>query len=66
MVARYTERYGDYYSSLIDSGRCKNVALIDRKQVSLFPYHILLCAEKERYNVDANLDIFDGDAMQAL
>ena len=26
----------------------------------------MLSAEKERYNVDADLDIFDGDAMQAL
>ena len=51
---------------LIDSGKCRNVALIGRKQVSLFPYQILLSAEKERYNVDADLDIFDGDAMQAL
>ena len=60
------ERVLNPVHKLIDSGKFKNVALISRKQVSLFPYQILLSAEKERYNVDADLDIFDGDAMQAL
>ena len=51
---------------LIDSGKCNDVALIGRKQTSLFPYQILLSAENVKYNVAADIDIFDGDAMQAL
>lgn len=51
---------------LIDTGKCESIALIGRKQTSLFPYQILLSAENVKYNVAADIDIFDGDAMQAL
>lgn len=51
---------------LIDNKGCENVALIGRKQTSLFPYQILLSAEDTKYNVAADIDIFDGEAMNAL
>lgn len=45
---------------------CKNVALIGRRQISLFPYQVLLSAEGTPYHVAADLDIFEGEAMQSL
>lgn len=51
---------------LIDKKGCKQVALIGRKQSSLFPYQVLFSAEKTQYNVAADIDIFDGEAMRSL
>ena len=42
------------------------VALIGRKQTALFPYQVMLSAEGIRYRVDADIDIFEGEAMQIL
>lgn len=50
---------------LIDKG-CKNVALIGRRQISLFPYQVLFSAEGTSYHVAADLDIFEGEATQSL
>ena len=51
---------------LIDKKACSSVALIGRRQVSLFPYQILLSAKGVAYHVAADIDIFEGDAMQGL
>lgn len=50
---------------LIEKG-CKNVALISRRQISLFPYQVLFSAEGTSYHVAADLDIFEGEATQSL
>ena len=52
--------------TLVNNKGCKSVALIGRRQVSLFPYQVLLSAENIQYHIDADIDIFEGDAMQAL
>lgn len=52
--------------TLVEKKGCASVALIGRRQVSLFPYQVLLSAKGTPYHVDADLDIFEGDAMQAL
>ncbi len=52
--------------NLIDKKGCKTVALISRRQVSLFPYQVLFSAENLPYHVDLDIDIFEGEAMQSL
>ena len=52
--------------SLSRDERYSNVALIGRRQVSLFPYQVLLSAEGVSYYVDSDIDIFYGEAMQSL
>lgn len=52
--------------SLIEKNGCKTVALISRRQVSLFPYQVLFSAEGLPYHVDSDIDIFEGEAMQSL
>lgn len=52
--------------SLLKDERYQQIALIGRRQVSLFPYQVLLSAEGLSYYVDADIDIFDGEAMQSL
>ena len=52
--------------TLLDDKRYSQVALIGRRQISLFPYQVLLSAEGTSYYVDTDLDIFDGEAMQSL
>lgn len=51
---------------LLDEKGCQNVALIGRKQASIFPYQILLSAEGTSYTVDSDIDIFSGEAMTSL
>lgn len=51
---------------LINKKKCKSVALIGRRQVTLFPYQVLLSSKNITYNVDVDLDIFEGEAMKAL
>ena len=51
---------------LIEEKGCQQVALIGRKQASIFPYQVLLSAEGTNYNVDADIDIFEGEAMRSL
>ena len=51
---------------LIDEKGCRNVALIGRKQAAIFPYQILLSSEGTNYSVDADIDIFSGEAMSSL
>ncbi len=51
---------------LIDQKGCCNVALIGRKQSTLFPYQVIFSEEGTEYNVDADLDIFEGEAMKSL
>ncbi len=51
---------------LIEEKGCNQVALIGRRQASIFPYQVLLSAEGTNYNVDADIDIFDGEAMNSL
>ena len=52
--------------SLVEKKGCQKVALIGRRQVSLFPYQVLLSSEGIAYHVDQDLDIFEGEAMQSL
>ena len=52
--------------TLVKKKGCRSVALIGRRQVSLFPYQVLLSADNIPYHIDADIDIFEGDAMQAL
>lgn len=52
--------------NLIEKKGCRQVALIARRQVSLFPYQVLLSAEGTDYYVAADIDIFEGEAMQSL
>ena len=51
---------------LIEERGCENVALIGRKQGSLFPYQVIFSAEGTEYNVASDLDIFEGEAMKSL
>ena len=51
---------------LIDKKGCEKVALIGRKQAAIFPYQILLSEEGTPYSVDADIDIFSGEAMASL
>ena len=51
---------------LIEEKQCNNVALIGRKQGALFPYQVIFSAEGTEYNVAADLDIFEGEAMRSL
>lgn len=51
---------------LLDEKGCKNVALIGRKQSALFSYQVIFSEEGTEYNVDADLDIFEGEAMKSL
>ncbi len=52
--------------TLIKDERYQSIALIGRRHVSLFPYQVLMSAEEMPYYVDADIDIYDGEAMQAL
>ena len=51
---------------LINEKGCKNVALIGRKQATIFPYQVLLSSEGTNYSVDTDMDIFSGEAMSSL
>ena len=51
---------------LSEDDRYKTIALIGRRQISLFPYQVLMSSAGIPYYVDADLDIFDGEAMQSL
>ena len=51
---------------LIDENGCNNVAVIGRKQAAIFPYQIVLSSEGTNYSVDADIDIFSGEAMKSL
>lgn len=51
---------------LLDKRSCQQVALIARRQVSLFPYQILFSAEKLPYNIASDMDIFEGEAIASL
>ncbi len=51
---------------LLEKPGIKHVALIGRRQVSLFPYQVLLSSEGTAYHVAADLDIFEGEATSAL
>lgn len=51
---------------LIDEKGCSKIALIGRKQSSIFPYQVLLSSEGTSYSVDADIDIFSGEAMNSL
>lgn len=50
---------------LLEEG-CNQIALIGRKQAAIFPYQIILSAERLQYNVESDIDIFDGEAMKSL
>ena len=52
--------------NLISQKKCRSIALIGRRQASLFPYQVLLSADNIPYHIDADIDIFDGEAMQSL
>ena len=51
---------------LLEKPGVKRVALIGRRQVSLFPYQVMLSSEGIPYHVAADLDIFEGEATSAL
>ena len=53
-------------NTLMNDKRYQQIALIGRRQVSLFPYQVLLSAAGISYFVDADIDIFEGEAMQSL
>ncbi|MCQ2429739.1 MAG: ATP-dependent helicase [Clostridia bacterium] len=52
--------------TLLEEKGCRNVALISRRQASLFPYQVLLSAANIPYHVAADIDIFEGEAVQSL
>lgn len=52
--------------TLIKDERYQKIALIGRRQVSLFPFQVLLSAEGLPYYIDVDIDIFEGEAMQSL
>lgn len=52
--------------NLLTDDRITSIALIGRKQTTLFPYQILLGDENIPYYVDYDIDIFEGEAMQSL
>ena len=52
--------------SLQKDERFQEIALIGRRQVSLFPFQVLLSAEGLPYHVDTDIDIFQGEVMQSL
>ena len=52
--------------TLIKDERYQQIALIGRRHISLFPYQVLMSSEGLSYYVDADIDIYDGEAMQAL
>ncbi|MCR5457620.1 MAG: ATP-dependent helicase [Clostridiales bacterium] len=45
---------------------CKQVALIGRKQASIFPYQVLLSSENKDYFVAEDIDIFAGSLMESF
>lgn len=51
---------------LVNEKGCRSVALIGRRQATLFPYQVRLSADNVNYNVDVDLDIFEGEAMKSL
>lgn len=53
-------------NKLAGEEKYKNIALIGRRHVSLFPYQVLLSSEGIQYYVDTDIDIYDGEAMQSL
>ena len=52
--------------TLLQNERYKHIALIGRRQVSLFPYQVLLSSEGVKYHVDSDINIFDGELIQSL
>ena len=52
--------------ALVEKKSCRTVALIGRRQASLFPYQVLFSAQNTAYHVDADIDVFEGEAMQSL
>lgn len=44
----------------------ETVAIIGRKQTTLFPYQVLLSNERIPYVIDVDIDIFAGEAMSSL
>ena len=52
--------------TLLNDEKCSSIALIGRKQTTLFPYQILLSSDGISYYVDYDIDIFEGEAMQSL
>ena len=53
-------------NELVNEKGCESVALIGRRQATLFPYQVLLSANNVNYTVDVDLDIFEGEAMKSL
>lgn len=51
---------------ILENANGGTVALVGRKQTALFPYQVMLSAEGIRYRIDADIDIFEGEAMQIL
>ena len=52
--------------SLLKNERFKQIALIGRRQASLFPYQVLLSAEGIEYYVDTDINILEGELIQSL
>lgn len=51
---------------LLSDEKYKSIALIGRRQTTLFPYQVLLGTERIPYFVDYDMDIFEGEAMTSL
>ncbi len=49
---------------LVKDERYQQVALVGRRHVSLFPYQVLMSAEEMPYYVNADIDIYAGEAMK--
>ncbi|MBQ7990858.1 MAG: ATP-dependent helicase [Oscillospiraceae bacterium] len=52
--------------TLVEKKNCRSVALIGRRQASLFPYQVIFSSQNISYHVDSDIDIFDGEAMKSL
>ncbi len=52
--------------SLLKDKKYSSIALIGRRQTTLFPYQVLLGNEKIAYYVDYDMNIFEGEAMTSL
>lgn len=52
--------------ALIQDERYAQIALIGRRQVSVFPYQVLLSSEGIEYHVDADINIFEGELIRSL
>ena len=53
-------------NKLLTDDRFQSIALIGRRQTTLFPYQVLLGADKVPYFIDIDMDIYAGEAMQSL